>query len=680
MKDTHAAGRSSTLSVSAAAAILALPRGTKRLIMAAADAVAIPTALWAALALKFDRLDPALERTLAYFVVAVASALLFFSVFGLYRAVIRFVGPKAMGTVIAGVSLSVLVLAGFDRFFASHQIPLSAFGIYWALALLYVGGSRFVARYLFLHTGANGKAIARVAIYGAGDAGARVSSVLLGGPDFEPVAFIDDKKSLQGSNINGIRVYGADSLPALVRQRKIDRILLALPSVSRRRRREILTQLEPLGVHVQSLPNLSELISGKAQISELCDVDVSDLLGRDPVPPKPKLFGSCIRGKCVLVTGAGGSIGAELCRQIIRLSPSRLVLFEMSELALYNIERELEEVAAHEQLPAEIVPLLGNAHHRHRVREVLSAFGVQTVYHAAAYKHVPIVEYNVVEGIHNNVISTWYTAEAALETGVETFVLVSTDKAVNPANVMGATKRLAELVLQALQERTTQTRFCMVRFGNVLASSGSVVPLFQEQIRRGGPVTVTHRDVIRYFMTIPEAAQLVLQAGSMAKGGDVFVLDMGRPVRIDDLARRLVNLMGLTVRDANNPDGDIEIEYTGLRTAEKLFEELLIGSNVTGTDHPMIMRAIEHRLSWPKMEQILNDLLVALASFDCHSALELLSVSVAEYQADMDIRDYVWTRKALLPHAPAAKIADFAAKRRLSEAAKPPTQGQNPLG
>jgi len=680
MKDTHAAGRSSTLSVSAAAAILALPRGTKRLIMAAADAVAIPTALWAALALKFDRLDPALERTLAYFVVAVASALLFFSVFGLYRAVIRFVGPKAMGTVIAGVSLSVLVLAGFDRFFASHQIPLSAFGIYWALALLYVGGSRFVARYLFLHTGANGKAIARVAIYGAGDAGARVSSVLLGGPDFEPVAFIDDKKSLQGSNINGIRVYGADSLPALVRQRKIDRILLALPSVSRRRRREILTQLEPLGVHVQSLPNLSELISGKAQISELCDVDVSDLLGRDPVPPKPKLFGSCIRGKCVLVTGAGGSIGAELCRQIIRLSPSRLVLFEMSELALYNIERELEEVAAHEQLPVEIVPLLGNAHHRHRVREVLSAFGVQTVYHAAAYKHVPIVEYNVVEGIHNNVISTWYTAEAALETGVETFVLVSTDKAVNPANVMGATKRLAELVLQALQERTTQTRFCMVRFGNVLASSGSVVPLFQEQIRRGGPVTVTHRDVIRYFMTIPEAAQLVLQAGSMAKGGDVFVLDMGRPVRIDDLARRLVNLMGLTVRDANNPDGDIEIEYTGLRTAEKLFEELLIGSNVTGTDHPMIMRAIEHRLSWPKMEQILNDLLVALASFDCHSALELLSVSVAEYQADMDIRDYVWTRKALLPHAPAAKIADFAAKRRLSEAAKPPTQGQNPLG
>jgi FlaA1/EpsC-like NDP-sugar epimerase len=677
MKDARAVWGHPSLGAAVAAAILELPRETKRLIVATCDAVAIPTALWAALALKFDRLDPSLDRTVAYFGVAIVSALFFFWVFGLYRAIIRFMGPKAMVTVIAGVSLSVLVLAAFDRFVASHQIPLSAFGIYWALALPYVGGSRFVARYLFMRRSGASGTVARVAIYGAGNAGARVCSALLGGPDFEPVAFIDDKKSLQGSNINGIRVFGAESLKDLVRQRRIDRILLAMPSASRRRRREILTALEPLGVHVQSLPNLSDLISGKAQFNELCDVDVSDLLGRDPVPPRPKLFGSCIRGKCVLVTGAGGSIGSELCRQLVRLGPSRLVLFEMSELALYNIQRELEEVAAHDRLEVEIVPLLGNAHHRHRVREVLAAFAVQTVYHAAAYKHVPIVEHNVIEGIHNNVISTWYTAEAALEAGVETFVLISTDKAVNPANVMGATKRLAELVLQALQERTTSTRFCMVRFGNVLASSGSVVPLFQEQIRRGGPVTVTHPEVIRYFMTIPEAAQLVVQAGSMAKGGDVFVLDMGRPVRIDDLARRLVNLMGLTVRDANDPEGDIEIEYTGLRTAEKLFEELLIGSNVTGTDHPMILRAMEHRLSWPKMQQILNDLLVSLASFDCHGALALLSDAVAEYQAEVDIRDYVWTRKAVLPHAPAAKVADFAAKRRLSEAGKP--QGQNPV-
>ncbi len=678
-KDRHAAQKPASDTSAVTAIVLALPRKTKRLIMATADAVAIATALWAALALKFDRIDPFLDRTLAYFVIAVSSAMFFFFVFGLYRAIIRFMGPKAMATVVGGVSLSMLVLAAYDRLFASHQIPISAFGIYWALALPWVGGSRFVARHLFLRRSGSRGSAARVAIYGAGDAGVRVCAALLGGPDFEPVAFIDDKKSLQGSNINGIRVYGPESLQELVRRRRIDRILLAMPTVSRRRRREILTELEPLGVRVQSLPNLADLISGNAKFNELCDVDVGDLLGRDPVPPRPKLFGSSVHGKCVLVTGAGGSIGAELSRQIVRLGPSRLVLFEMSELALYHIQRELEELAASESLAVEIVPLLGNAHHRHRVREVLSTFGVQTIYHAAAYKHVPIVEHNIVEGIHNNVISTWYTAEAALETGVESFVLISTDKAVNPANVMGATKRLAELVLQALQERTTQTRFCMVRFGNVLASSGSVVPLFQEQIRRGGPVTVTHPEVIRYFMTIPEAAQLVLQAGSMAKGGDVFVLDMGRPVRIDDLARRMVNLMGLTVRDSDNPDGDIEIEYTGLRPAEKLFEELLIGTNVTGTDHPMILRAIEHHLPWLKMQQVLNELLVALASFDCHRALALLTESVAEYQSEVDIRDYVWTRKSVQPHVSAAKVADFAAKRRLSEAGKP-TSGQNPAG
>ncbi|MDB6106404.1 MAG: hypothetical protein JWO52_6403, partial [Gammaproteobacteria bacterium] len=354
--------------------------------------------------------------------------------------------------------------------------------------------------------------------------------------------------------------------------------------------------------------------------------------------------------------------------------------FEMSEIALYTIERELNEIAARDSLTIEVVPLLGNAHHRQRVREVLAAYSVQTVYLAAAYKHVPIVEHNVVEGVHNNVISTWYTAEAAIETGVETFVLISTDKAVNPANVMGATKRLAELVLQGLQERSSSTRFCMVRFGNVLASSGSVVPLFQEQIRRGGPVTVTHPDVIRYFMTIPEAAQLVIQAGSMAKGGDVFVLDMGRPVRIDDLARRMVNLMGLTVRDADFPEGDIEIEYTGLRTAEKLFEELLIGTNVTGTDHPMILRAMEHRLPWLRMQQILNDLLVALSTFDCHRALGLLVESVAEYNSQgMEIRDHVWMRKQTVPHTADAKIADFAAKRRSSEAGIKPGHEQRPV-
>lgn len=586
MKDEYEGGSRWHVSIgaSAAQALLALPRQQKRLIMLLADAVAIPLALWAALILKFDRLDPFIERTAAYFLVALSASLVTFSMLGLYRAVIRFMGPRAMLTVVTGVTLAVAIVVVFDRFVSNSEVPLSAFAIFWALALLYAIGSRFFVRYLFSQT-LNGKSAARVAIYGAGDAGARLSTVLLGGPDFEPVAFIDDKKSLQGSSINGLTVFGPEVLPQLVREQQIDRVLLAMPSASRRRRREILTALEPLGLHVQSLPHLTDLIAGKARIDELRDVEVGDLLGRDPVPPNPRLFGSCIRGKCVLVTGAGGSIGSELCRQILQLSPSRLVLFEMSEIALYTIERELNEIASRDRLTVEVVPLLGNAHHRQRVREVLSAYNVQTVYHAAAYKHVPIVEHNVVEGVHNNVISTWYTAEAAIETGVETFVLISTDKAVNPANVMGATKRLAELVLQGLQERTATTRFCMVRFGNVLASSGSVVPLFQEQIRRGGPLTVTHPDVIRYFMTIPEACRLVLQASAIGESGQVLVLNMGEPVRIVDLARTLIRLSG-------QPEQDIPIVFTGLRPGEKLFEELLADQDTTmATPVPQIRLA-----------------------------------------------------------------------------------------
>ncbi len=647
-------------------AVLALPRRKKRLIMLLADGLGLPLTLWGALALKSGQVWPLLHVSWQHLVVADAVGLGAFSALGLYRAVVRFMGPRAMGMLIAGVTLTVVGVGVFDRLASGGEIPGSGLAIYWALALLYASGSRVLVR-LAISRVRNGRPAARVAIYGAGDAGARLASVLAGGPDFEPVAFIDDKKSLHGSSISGIKVHPSQELRELVKELRIERILLAMPSASLRRRREILTKLERLGIHVQSLPNLSDLIAGKARIDELREVDVADLLGRDPVPPDPRLFASTVRGKCVLVTGAGGSIGSELCRQIVRLGPSRLVLFEMCELALYNIERELRALADEGHLAVELVPLLGNAHHRHRVREILSSFGVQTVYHAAAYKHVPIVEHNVVESVHNNVISTWYTAEAAIETGVETFVLISTDKAVNPANVLGATKRVAELVLQALQDRAHVTRFCMVRFGNVLASSGSVVPLFQEQIRRGGPVTVTHPDVIRYFMTIPEAAQLVIHAGAMAKGGDVFVLDMGRPVRIDDLARRMIGLMGFTVRDGDNPDGDIEIQYTGLRAAEKLYEELLIGTNVTGTDHPMIMRAMEHRLSWPKMQQILNELLVALASFDCQRVLSLLADSVAEYRQAPEIRDYVWVRKAVQPQVSEAKIADFAAKRRQTD-------------
>jgi len=646
--------------------LLQLPRRAKRAIMIGADAVMLPIAFWLSLTLKFGTLVPPVDHA-ATFACVIMLGVVCFSALGLYRAVIRFMGLKALGRVVIGVTLSALALGFFSESFGGERIAPSALAIYWAIALLYVGGSRFLIRYLVL-TRTRPGTLTRVAIYGAGDAGARLSSVLQGGPEFEPVAFLDDRKALWGSQINGITVYPPRDLPKLLATKGVDRVLLAMPSATHRRRREVLSALEPLGIHVQSLPNLSDIITGKAQIDQLREVDVSDLLGRDPVPPNPRLFESCIRGKSVMVTGAGGSIGAELCRQILRVSPTRLVLFEMSELALYTIERELQEIAAGEHFSVEIVPLLANGSRSDRAREILVAYEVQTIYHAAAYKHVPMVEHNVVRGVENNVLCTWNLAEAALDVGTETFVLISTDKAVNPTNVMGASKRLAELVLQGLQERTTTTRFCMVRFGNVLGSSGSVVPLFREQIRRGGPVTVTHPDVIRYFMTIPEAAQLVIQAGSMAVGGDVFVLDMGRPVRIDDLARRMINLMGLTVRDADNSEGDIEIVYTGLRSAEKLFEELLIGSNVTNTDHAMIMRAMEHSLPWSRMAEILEDLQDAITQSDCREVLNLLREAVAEYRPAENIRDYIWTRNAVTPAtASGEKIADFAAKRRQAE-------------
>jgi FlaA1/EpsC-like NDP-sugar epimerase len=465
---------------------------------------------------------------------------------------------------------------------------------------------------------------------------------------FNPVLFVDDNKSLHGRMVNGIKVHSPDHLPILIRAHGIDRILLAVPSLRRRRRHEILTQLETLGVHVQTVPDIEQLVTGKANLADLREVDIADLLGRDAVPPKPGLFDACIRDRVVLVTGAGGSIGSELCRQIIGLGPKRLILFEMSELALYNIERELRGFADKNSLPVELVGLIGNAHCKNRLRDILHAYRVQTVYHAAAYKHVPIVEQNVIEGINNNVISTWYAAEAAHEAEVETFVLVSTDKAVNPTNVMGATKRFAEIVLQGLQRRGSKTLFCMVRFGNVLASSGSVVPLFNEQIKAGGPVTVTHPEVIRYFMTIPEAAQLVIQAGSMADGGDVFVLDMGKPVRIGDLARRMIHLAGLTVRDDQHPEGDIEISYTGLRPAEKLYEELLIGNNVTGTQHPMILRAIEHSLPWDRVQELLNEIIEAMGRYDCQRSLQLLSDVVAEYTPAPQPHDLMWARQTTM--------------------------------
>lgn len=644
--------------------VVHLPRQMKKAVMIIADGICLPSMLFLAISLRLGSMDHIYVLGAWPYAVALLTAFPVFIRLGLYRAIVRYVGGKAIRTVLTGVSLSTVMMFAVDYFlWNGDTIPYAALVIYWALALIYVTGSRVLVRYIVFSYGNKTQMREPVAIYGAGDAGAQLSSLLLTEGAFEPVAFFDDKHALQTGHINGLTVYPPSELQRVIDDYAIRRILLAMPAASRRRRQEILATIGSHGVRVQSMPELSDIVSGRSRIDELRDVDVNDLLGRDPVPPKPALFSSCIEGKSVMVTGAGGSIGSELCRQIMTQLPRRLVLFENSELALYTIDAELRQIAAREGFEVDILPLLGSVHHRQRVLEVMTTFGVQTVYHAAAYKHVPMVEHNMIEGLHNNVIGTWYAGEAALEAGVETFVLISTDKAVNPANIMGATKRFAELVLQGLQSRTARTRFSMVRFGNVLGSSGSVVPLFREQIRKGGPVTVTHRDVIRYFMTIPEAAQLVIQAGAMGKGGDVFVLDMGQPVRIDDLARRMINLMGLSVRDESDPEGDIEIQYTGLRTAEKLYEELLIGSNVTGTAHPRIMRAVEHSLPWERVRQLLEDLLIALGSFDCRRALARLTDAVVEYRPDSEIKDLVWVRRASVGQRSEAKVAVMPRRR-----------------
>jgi len=617
--------------------VLHLGRRAKQLFMVLSDTVAMPAALFTSVALRFGDTSHPVPPSL--YAAAILTTVPVFIRIGLYRAVIRFLGVHAAIAIVFGVGVSTVSLVVINRYLVDAPLPMGVFAIYFSLAVLYVGASRFGAREILRLSTSN---VERIIIYGAGSAGAQLRSSLSTGGQFRPVALVDDNPKLQGARVGGFRVCAPDQLLELRRRYGATLVLLAMPSARRRRRAEIVELLSRQGFKVQTVPDLREIVSGEARLEEVRDIDVHDLLGRDPVPPNPALLSACVRNKSVLVTGAGGSIGSELCRQILDLLPRRLVLFEVSELALYEIERELRSLNARLDNRVELVALLGNAHHKQRVREIMTTFGVQTVYHAAAYKHVPIVEHNMIEGIHNNIFATYNTAEAAMECRVETFVLISTDKAVNPTNVMGCTKRVAEMVLQGLQQRGGNTRFCMVRFGNVLESSGSVVPLFREQIRDGGPVTVTHPDVIRYFMTIPEAAQLVIQAGSMGSGGDVFVLDMGSPVRIADLAKRMIQLAGYTIRDEKHPDGDIEIRFTGLRPAEKLFEELLIGKNVTGTDHPRILRAMEQSLTWEQIRHVLDNLAQCAIRFDCERAREVLIHAVPEYRPTDRVQDHVW--------------------------------------
>lgn len=602
------------------------------------DCFALPAALWTAVTLRYGSFEHPPVSPWLYVAAVVASVLVFIRL-GLYRAVVRFMGSHAASAIAIGVTVSTAAVVALD-FVLGTPLPIEVFCIYFVLALVYVGATRFGARELLRNNHATAEP---VIVYGAGAAGAQLCSSLAASPQFRPIAVVDDNASVIGMQLGALRVRNSAEVSDIRRRYGVDLVLLALPSATRRRRADIANELALQGFRVQTVPDLREIVAGKARLEEIRDIDVHDLLGRDPVPPNQALLGACIRGKSILVTGAGGSIGSELCRQIMELSPRRLVLFEVSELALYDIERELRAVNVRNGNRIDLVALLGNAHHKHRVREIMTTFGIQTVYHAAAYKHVPIVEHNMVEGIHNNIFATYNTAEAALECRVETFVLISTDKAVNPTNVMGCTKRVAEMVLQGLHQRAAgNTRFCMVRFGNVLESSGSVVPLFREQIRGGGPITVTHPDVIRYFMTIPEAAQLVIQAGSMGLGGDVFVLDMGSPVRIADLAKRMIQLAGYSIRDEQNPEGDIEIKFTGLRPAEKLFEELLIGKNVTGTEHPRILRAMEHGLTWEQMRHVLDELAQCSVRFDCERARDVLLRAVPEYRPTDKVQDHVW--------------------------------------
>ncbi len=626
--------------------LIGLTRPTKKLVVAASDIIGLTVAACGTAWLLTGDAVFLTSPSLACIGVAVIGATLAWAL-GLYRSVVRYVGLElftaaSKTSLVASISGTIIIaLAGVT------VSPFRWFVTFWAFSFIYMCGSRYLAR-VFLITQRATADRKRVIIYGAGASGSQLAISLLGGDEYRPVAMLDDDSSLHGSVVKGLLVHSPKALEQLIEDTGASRVLLAIPSASRRRRRDVLHFLSGFSVHIQTMPGMDDLVAGKAKVDDLQEVAVEDLLGRDPVPPNTKLLDATIKGKNVMVSGAGGSIGSELCRQIVRLEPKVLVLFELSEFSLYSIETELKSIAAEAGSDCKIVPLLGSVHHGRRVQEVLETFDIDTVYHAAAYKHVPIVEQNILEGVHNNVIGTWNLAQAAAAAKVNSFVLISTDKAVSPTNVMGATKRMAELVLQALQDEFEGTRFCMVRFGNVLESSGSVVPLFRRQIRLGGPVTVTHPQIIRYFMTIPEAAQLVIQAASMARGGDVFVLDMGAPVRILDLAKRMVHLMGLTVRDDENPDGDIAIEFTGLRPAEKLYEELLIGDDVSGTDHPRIMRAQESKLDVGQVYRYIEDLQQASDGLDREESRAILMRAVSEYAPGNSVEDLVSVNKKVV--------------------------------
>lgn len=610
--------------------ILSLSRWKKQTLKVGLDVVLLPFCLWLAFALRLDALWPGKLTQFAWlFPWTVALAIPLFIRAGMYRAMVRYVGIRSIVSMAEAITLHVALLTAVLIIGGSQGFPRSVLAIYWALCLLLVAGSRlFVRAYLRHYMKVKGEP-RRAVIFGAGQRGAELAHALQESLEYTPVAFIDDKQALHHTEIHGLPVYSSDRLGKLIAERGAEDLFLAIPSASKSRIREVLFRFEDLPINVRTVPAIADLVTRISDSRKFDAEDVSDIIGRDPVPVDEEMLQPTVLGKSVMVTGAGGSIGSELCRQILSIKPSKLILFEVSEVALYLIDRELRATGS---TSTEIISVIGTVTDREKTRSVIQRYGVQTIYHAAAYKHVPLVEENPVAGVENNTFGTWNLANVAVAENVDTFVLVSTDKAVRPTNVMGASKRLAELCIQGLAMRPSGTRFTIVRFGNVLGSSGSVVPLFQEQIADGGPVTITHPEVTRYFMTIPEASSLVIQAASMGQGGDVFVLDMGQSIKILDIAKRLIRLAGLRVRNADCPSGDIEILYTGLRPGEKLYEELLIGENPESTPHPRIIRAREADLEWSQLTKILGDLEIACRNFDSDEVRAKLRRAVAEYK------------------------------------------------
>jgi FlaA1/EpsC-like NDP-sugar epimerase len=593
--------------------IISLPRKIKIFFMLVCDTVLLPLAFWSAVALRLGSASFDIQPFLYVFLAVPFLTIPIFIKIGLYRAVIRYLDDKIIYTILFGVTLSVLCIATFVAIGRFTQLPRSSIGIYWFMAISYIATSRYLARGIIrrIETYKKGRREA-VAIYGAGQVGLQTALTLYVGKKYKPVAFFDDDIQLHGSTVAGLIVYSPERANEILIHNECKQLLLAMPHATRAKKAEIIKRFEGLDIELKTVPAINELIDGHIRIEDIREVGIEDLLGRDPVPPISELISGSVTGKNILVTGAGGSIGSELCRQIIKLNPIKLVLLDMSEYNLYKLDQELSKIS----FKCDLIPVLGNITDENQVEQIFKQHDIHTIYHAAAFKHVPLVEQNVVAAVQNNVFGTLILARLASKYNIEKLILVSTDKAVRPTNIMGATKRLAELVLQSYAKKKSvhspgqiekvMTNFCMVRFGNVLGSSGSVVPLFKEQIKQGGPITVTHPDVTRFFMTIPEAAQLVLQAASLAVSGDVFVLDMGEPIKIVDLAKKMIELSGLKVIDKKTELGDIAISFTGLRPGEKLYEELLIGNNSEWTKHPRIMKAQENYLEFEYLHQQLS--------------------------------------------------------------------------